>query len=77
VPPPNWEQERRARDVEPEPTPQVSAHEAMMLAALERGEIDEPPPLGPPARDFVPLVPVPIPEADWREEERLRDRWSA
>jgi hypothetical protein len=74
IPPPNWaaeERERRQRDAgQPEPPqqPQVPAVERMMAAALERDEIDEPPPLGP-AVHSQPLTRPVFPEPDWNTEE--------
>jgi hypothetical protein len=79
-PPPDWEAEERERRehggslAEPVASdPDVTAVEQMMSAAAERGELDEPRPLGPPVPPGGPYLPPPIPEPDWRQEERERE----
>jgi hypothetical protein len=79
IPPPDWaaeERERKERDAgQPAPPeqPQATAVERMMAAALELGEIDEPPPLGPPLK-IARLERFRPPEADWDAEEREATR---
>jgi hypothetical protein len=73
VPPVDWEleaAERRERGEEPASSgaPGPSAVEAMMHQARERGELEEPPPLGPPVEGEPLRRPV-VPEVDWRLEE--------
>jgi hypothetical protein len=75
IPPPDWAAEERERDaanrsrVSDSEGPQMSAIEKMMADALERGEIDEPAPLGPPVQ-VQPLQRFVPPEPDWNEVER-------
>lgn len=78
-PPPDWEaeeRERQERDAEgtflrPERQPEHrgTAVEAMMADAAALGELEEPPPLGPPAPRLGPLQRPTFPEPDWQKEE--------
>jgi hypothetical protein len=84
IEPPNWEQEARERaergedDVEPEPSrPPGSAVAEMMAAARERGELEEPRPLGPPVQPAGPFLRPRLPEPDWRQEQASREKQAA
>jgi hypothetical protein len=71
IPPADWEQEereRQEREIHLAQEQQVTAIEKMMADALERGEIDEPAPLGP-AVHYEPLRRLTFEEPDWRTEE--------
>jgi hypothetical protein len=74
-PPPDWEAELRERhadareDFRASEQPRVSAVEAMMANAAALGELEEPPPLGPPALQVTPLERFRPPEPDWQKEE--------
>jgi hypothetical protein len=69
---PEWPDEERRRehpDVVVESAAAVSAVEQLMSDAAALGELDEPPPVGPPAT-LGPLTRPRFPEPDWNEEER-------
>lgn len=83
IPPPDWEQEAAERVAMETSlsiaTPgtevsagQGSAVEQMMTNARELGELDEPPPLGPPVI-YPPLRRPVFPAPDWRAEDSARE----
>jgi hypothetical protein len=69
---PEWPEEERRRAAQGAVEPQTTetAIERMMREALERGEIDEPAPLGPPLEQHQALQRFVPPEADWEQVER-------
>lgn len=71
-----WPEEERLRamqdNAEP-PDPAMTAHQAMMAAALARGEVDWPEVPGPPLQ-LPPLERPRFPEPDWRAEQLERAR---